>query len=309
MKLLFPLMKKAKEHNSGNEFSYFIEDYKREIQLIEQNPNLMRIEESLQIEITDETLIKEVLSLEYDEAQYNLHENRNSIVNSHEENEEDEDEDNVLKEIEVIQLTGHTVNWEVRGKEHTSSQILSFPKPSSFHLSTPANLEELQKYLVLDASRSFLYHTNKHWKVDTHELSFFLPTSRAAERMFSFFKEYMQRNKDMRVDVINSFLCLHDLPVKCLVSMWSNYYNEGISHLTSKTLRNSARIAEVDSFCLQELQKKMKDNEKNWEKNKQKKIIASILKRRGIIDKDTYNKRNLEQALGLPDKKTKQKQV
>ena len=109
--------------------------------------------------MTDESLIKEVLSLEYNEAQCNNHENCNAIANLHEVNEEIEEEyeDSVLQEIEVIQL-------EVQSKEYVPSQVLSFAKPSSFHLSAPANVEELQKCLILDASRSFLYHTNKHWK-------------------------------------------------------------------------------------------------------------------------------------------------
>ena len=140
MKLLFPLMKKAKEHNNGNEFGYFLEEYKRKTQLIEKNPNLMAIEDSLQIEMTDESLIKEMLSLEYNEVQCNYHENCNAIANLHEVNEEIEDEyeDSVLQEIEVIQL-------EVQSKEYVPSQVLSFAKPSSFHLSAPANVEELQR--------------------------------------------------------------------------------------------------------------------------------------------------------------------
>ena len=70
-----------------------------------------------------------------------------------------------------------------------------------------------------DIEGTFLYQITKHSK-STENACTFLPTSRSVERMFSFTKDCLDRNKEMRIEVLNSILCLHDQENEELAHMW-----------------------------------------------------------------------------------------
>ena len=94
-------------------------------------------------------------------------------------------------------------------------------------------------------------------------------------------EEKRERNKEMRIELINAMLCLYDLTNTELTDIWENYYNLDISKQTSKILENCPRIKQVHEFCLQKLEQKIKQAEsKEIEALKKKKKSAENIKKK-----------------------------
>ena len=174
---------------------------------------------------------------------------------------------------------------------------LTRPSPTAVEVAP----KSIIKTLIADAAKAFLFEHRKHngkWMIP--DLIHFLPTSRDAERIFSFCKEYLDRNGELRVEVLNALLCLHDIPTEELAKMWQLYWDESIPARAAAALKACPKMEEVDAHYLEKLKNRVAENEQNLGEKEKKGRILEILKEMGVLrqEEGRYLKRDLVQALG-----------
>ena len=278
LKILFPIMSLAKDSSEGTSFLIKLENIKHAIQLIEQNPQSMSSqinEKNVKFVEANEREVENIESLEANkepiEEQKQIETIKECLQLQFQQDEEEESE--MIIEEEFQKITSFNLS---------SSVVIK--KPSTYTISAPSNIEELKNILVVDAARCFLYQINKHMKYsNTNQISFFLPTSRSAERMFSFTKELLDRNKEMRIELINCILCLHDLSNRELTEIWQTYYDDNIHGETTRIIANCPKITMVDDYCLQKLKTKIEESEAKETETLKRNKVLEILKNKGIL--------------------------
>ena len=196
LEILFPVMRLAKEESDGNSFVIKLANVIEVVKFTEKNPHQMETRKEHFLEASE----KEMKDIKSIEASKEVKEEQKQIE--------------LVKELLQVDFVGP--DEEERDIEDhillSPSSFTASPaiiqKPSNYSIARPANLEELKNSLVVDACRSFLFQVNKHTQhSEINQVSFFfLPTSRSAERMFSQTKELLDRNKEMRIEVMNSIL-------------------------------------------------------------------------------------------------------
>ena len=203
---------------------------------------------------------------------------------------------------------------KAKGKEKEThmtlptGRSLDLSRPSPNPIVQPApSIEERTKLLIADAAKAFLFEHQKHngkWGVS--DLEQFLPTSRTAERIFSFSKEYLDRNGEIRIEVLNALLCMHDIPIPVLAQIWKRFWSQDIVSMAAKALADCPKMEEVDAHYLEKLKVRINENESNLDEKKKKEKILGILREMGIqVEGDKYLKHHLEEASGGVTKKTK----
>jgi len=155
--------------------------------------------------------------------------------NEEEEDDQEDQEDQEEKDQEELALTTATASQILVQLQHPSSQRV--PEPP---------LQDKILVHAADAATSFLHKQQQHnqgWS-----LSFVAamdPTSRAVECIFAVVKLFLARNSQMRVEVLNSLVVLHDLPLQQQVDMWVAHYNPTIvqrARKASRTTRPSKKL-------------------------------------------------------------------
>ena len=197
LEILFPVMRLAKEESDGNSFVIKLANVIEVVKFTEKNPHQMETRKEHFLEASE----KEMKDIKSIEASKEVKEEQKQIE--------------LVKELLQVDFVGP--DEEERDIEDhillSPSSFTASPaiiqKPSNYSIARPANLEELKNSLVVDACRSFLFQVNKHTQhSEINQVSFFLPTSRSAERMFSQTKELLDRNKEMKIEVMNRILLL-----------------------------------------------------------------------------------------------------
>jgi len=306
-KVLLPIMGISAKATDPEEHKRKLEHWEKAVRAVAVNPALLASidDATLKIAPAEESLIKR-LKEEMDGAKPCSLENpserwaleaagiRTEDLEKKEKGEGEEEEEERQEESEPSEIQ------RIHSNSLQSQAPLTLERPSPIATSPPPPLDKRILTLVADAAKAYLYESQKHnggWKES--EVDFFLPTSRAAERLFSFVKEYLESNPDMRTEVLNSFLALHDLPVPLLVKIWETFWDPSVPSIAAEKLKDCPKISEVDQFYLEQLKKRVeKEERKDHEKLKTERI-TSILQERGVLKEgEKYLKRHLETAFG-----------
>jgi len=155
--------------------------------------------------------------------------------------------------------------------------------PSSISIPTA---KQRSMVMVSDAAMSFLYHQRKHgstWR-NTDSLATFTATSRHVERMFAVTKIFLARNPNLRIELINSLISLHDLSILELCQIWEAHHSEQVKIQARNVLKSNPKVSDIDTLCFQNLATKASEEEQKQISRGKKRNIEESLIEAGLIN-------------------------
>ena len=195
--------------------------------------------------------------------------------------EDDQEDDQEEKDQEELALATATASQILVQLQHPSSHRV--PEPS---------LQDKVLVHAADAATSFLLKQHQHnqgWSLSL--VAAMDPTSRAVERIFAVVKLFLARNSQMRIEVLNSLIVLHDVPLQQQVDMWVAYHNHSIIQRARKALKDNPTFKEVDLVFYAKLMEKAEQAEEKVDDRKKERMVTEYLINKGLLPATHSHKR------------------